>query len=172
MEVWAPLAVSLAALVFAVASFWWTHWRRGKLTVSTPRQFAAYLGEDKSMLLLPLGLWNSGPVPYLITDLRLQAPHDDRWWTWVRTRTEVQPSHDPTGSMAAPFVVPGRVAAVVFAEFQVRPGVAPAPAGWRVRIEARFGHRPGWTPLATVPVVISEKVVAAAGFIAFSNDAE
>lgn len=171
MEAWGPLTVSLVALAFAVASFWWMHWRRGRLTVAPPRHFAASLRPQRSILLLPLGLWNDGPVPYLITDLRLRVSEDHRWWKWHSTRTGVQPS-DSMPSIAAPFVVPGRVASVVFAEFHVLPGPS-APAGeWLVEVEARFGHRPGWTPLAEFALVITDKVVSAEGFIAFSNEVE
>lgn len=172
MEVWGPLVVSVAALAFAVISFWWMHWRRGRLTVATPRQFAASLRPNSSILLLPLGLWNNGPVPYLVTGLRLRVATDSRWWTWQRTRTEVQPSSAPTPSMAAPFVVPGRDASVVFAEFQVDPGLSATIGQWLVEIEARFGHRPGWTPLAEFALAITDKVIGAEGFIAFSNEVE
>ena len=74
--------------------------------------------------------------------------------------------------MAAPFVVLGRDTSVVFAEFQVDPGVSTTTGQWVVEIEARFGHRPGWTSLATFALAITDKVVGAEGFIAFSNEVE
>jgi hypothetical protein len=111
-------------------------------------------------------------VPYLVTDLRLRVSADHRWWMWQRTRTEVQPSNAPTPSMAAPFVVPGRDASVIYAEFQVDPGVSATTGQWVAEIEARFGHRPGWTPLTTLSLGITDKVVGAKGFIAFSNEVE
>jgi hypothetical protein len=167
-----PLAVSLAGLSYAVISFWWMHWRRGRLTVATPRQFAASLRPHSSILLLPLGLWNNGPVPYLVTDLRLKVSADHRWWTWQRTRTEVQPSNAPTPIMAAPFVVPGRDASVVFAEFQVDPGVSTTTGQWVVEIEARL-RAPSWMDAAChTCLAITDKVVGAEGFIAFSNEVE
>lgn len=172
MEVWAPLAVSLMALLFAVISFWWMNVRRGHLAVATPRQFAAWLRPEKSILLLPLGLWNDGPVPYVVTDLRLRVSADRRWWIWPRTRTAVQPSSSAPPSMAEPFVVPGRDASLIFAEFQVDPGVSATTGQWVVEIEAFFGHRPEWAPLATFALAITDTVIEAEGFIAFSNEME
>ncbi|ANO50064.1 hypothetical protein [Woeseia oceani] len=76
-DVWAPIVVSVLALVFAVLGFWWMNWRPGKLNVGNIRLFAAGKATEGSeshnvvIVTLPLILWNSGARPLVVDDLRL-----------------------------------------------------------------------------------------------------
>jgi hypothetical protein len=65
----AALVISLLALLFTLSSFWWLNARRGAIQAATPQGYAFV---DGFRLRLPLALFNSGAVPLLITDLRIQ----------------------------------------------------------------------------------------------------
>ena len=70
--------VAFIALAFAVSSFWYMNWRRGKLHLSTPRNFAA-LGTNggRAIIELPLAFYNDGPLPIIIEDLLLFLPETE-----------------------------------------------------------------------------------------------
>jgi hypothetical protein len=54
---YAAVGISVLALAFTVASFWWLHARRGALTATRPR---AYAFLDRVRLRLPLAFFNTG----------------------------------------------------------------------------------------------------------------
>jgi hypothetical protein len=100
MRDWAPVTVAVCALLFTVGSFWWLYLRRGKLVVTAPQTYAAFLDERRLILLFPLVFHNTGARDYVVRDLRVRfgdesvgVPLD-----WERVRGGVDASAYPTGS--------------------------------------------------------------------------
>lgn len=117
---WPPVVISTAALLFTVASFWWIHWRRGKLLAAAPRTYAAAASTDKMILLFPFVFHNTGPRAYVVRDLRLRFTDepDGRPMNWERVRERIQA---PEMRFAAGFPVAGGAAIQMFCEFERRP---------------------------------------------------
>jgi hypothetical protein len=123
-RVWAPTIIAVAALGFTIGSFWWLNARVGRLTVAgVPMSYAATTERDRLILLFPLVFNNTGPVPYVVRDLRLRF-HDEPDGVplaFERVRTGISPSHAELEDLGAAFPVRGREAVRMFCEFQRNP---------------------------------------------------
>lgn len=82
---WAAVALSSAALLFTVYSFWWMYWRPGELVLSTIRFAAIGKGtedpsSEKNVIFvgLPLIFSNLGARPIVLEHLRLR-PRFEGW---------------------------------------------------------------------------------------------
>lgn len=62
--------ISILALLFSILSFWWIHWRRGKLIVSYPTKFGL-ISNKKLIIQLPLVFYNSGAATIIVNNLRV-----------------------------------------------------------------------------------------------------
>lgn len=78
MANWAPVVVSVIALLFATFSFWWMNWRPAKLEVGDLKHFAAGkategVADNPNVVIvtLPLILYNSGARSVVIESMRL-----------------------------------------------------------------------------------------------------
>lgn len=69
-----PLFISVLALLFSVLSFWWIHWRRGKIIVSLPIKFGLNYNKStrKIIVQLPLTFYNNGAAALIINNLRIE----------------------------------------------------------------------------------------------------
>lgn len=173
---WPPVIISTAALLFTVASFWWLHGRRGKLQVSAPQTYAAYAPADKMSLLFPFVFYNTGPLAYVVRDLRLRFTDepDGRPMDWERTRTSILPEESSGKQLAAAFPVPGGAAVRVFCEFDRRPpGRVMDARAHPLLLEALTGTSDEWRSLAEFELHVSVKDAETmrASFIAFRNRA-
>jgi hypothetical protein len=116
--------VALAALGFTVGSFWWMNWRVGSLTVpGAPSSFAGTTQNGRLILLFPLVFYNSGPVPYVVRDLRLRFGDepDGPPLSYHRVRSGISPSHSELEDLSAAFPVGGNEAVRMFCEFERTP---------------------------------------------------
>jgi hypothetical protein len=92
----AALAVSVFALLFTIASFWWLHARRGKIEATKPRAFAFVTSSRKVRLRLPLAFHNTGAAALVVSDLRLALDGDTNrsHFDWVTTRDTLRPEKE------------------------------------------------------------------------------
>jgi hypothetical protein len=153
----APVVIAVAALAFAILSFWWLNARRGKLRSYAPHSFASSISDSLTMLRLPLIFHNTGAVPIVVLDLRVRFPDEPRdtlGLPWRTTRKRLAPTRDDVEDMGAVFAVPGRSAERRFVEFGAPwPGFAMLGRVFQVRVEARLGHKPDeWSELITFPL--------------------
>lgn len=63
--------VAMCALAFTVLSFWWLNARQGRLKSYAPHTFAAAVTPEKTLVRLPVILFNTGPKPIVVQNLRL-----------------------------------------------------------------------------------------------------
>jgi len=144
------LVVSVAALLFTVASFWWLQARRGKLTMSGIPAFAAHVGNDRRLAIrLPIPLYNTGARTRLVDELRLVFPSWDdgqaQWQTFHPT-LKPQSGDGDTHDFAGPYPIDGRRAAMRFIKFTYSFGLMlPEPRDTLCRVEARLDGSSAWT---------------------------
>jgi hypothetical protein len=148
--------VAICALAFTISTFWWLNARRGRLKTFEPHTFAARLTQGDVRLRIPLVLYNTGAVPIIIQDLRLDISETHPVsLPWITVRTSLDSSADQKHDSAAVFSVAGRTTYQIFAEFGAPSLESELEArAYRVRILARFGHKREWQSLLTFPLQI------------------
>jgi len=137
--------ISIFALSFTLASFWWLHWRTGKLRIAEPRTYQGLAQKSDSMILIiPLVFFNDGPTPILVGNLRLRFLHE--------TQAE------PLSFIATPFPVHGREALLKICEFQRE------PAGWEfeakqywLALDAKLGVPGKWKQVTKFCLGVNER---------------
>ena len=154
------ILVSICALGFTVGTFWWNNWRQGKLSVDIPRSYSAYQGKDRFLLMLPIAISNSGPIPIVVSALRLRMELPDNQTAvipYVKRRPELAPSGKNEPVFATNFTVKPRDASIMFCEFH-RDRVAPLKAGHNsVKVEALAAGGGRWQQIGDFELHVSEK---------------
>lgn len=138
------IVVSILALLFTVAAFWWLHARRGKIEASAPRTYAF---AEKVRLRLPLVFFNTGAAALTVTDLRIALDGDPArsGFDWITTRSTLRPANGDDHRYATPFAVRGRDAREVIAEFGDNDGWSPPPGSrHRMRVQAMVSPSEEW----------------------------
>ncbi|MFE9867826.1 hypothetical protein ACFYPZ_34810 [Streptomyces sp. NPDC005506] len=145
--------VSVCALIFTVASFWWINARQGHLKSWEPHSFAAIVHRSVARLRLPLVLHNTGAKPIVVQDLRLSFPDEPASHLpllWISSPSRLQPGPEDEPKLPAGFAVSGREAQQLLIEFEAPfSGFVPEPRDYKVQLQARVGHRQGWRTLLT-----------------------
>ncbi|MFF4347040.1 hypothetical protein [Streptomyces sp. NPDC001530] len=145
--------LSICALLFTIASFWWLNARQGRLESWEPHSFAAIVHGSMVRLRIPLVLHNTGAKPIVVQDLRLTFPDEPASHLpllWTASPSRLQPGPDEEPELPAGFIVAGREAQRLFIEFEAPfPGFVPEARDYKVRIQVRVGHRKGWRSLLT-----------------------
>lgn len=145
--------VSVCALVFTVASFWWINARQGRLKSWEPHSFAAIVHPSLACLRLPLVLHNTGAKPIVVQDLLLTFPDESASHLpllWKSSPSRLEPGSDEELRLPAGFAVAGREAKQLFIEFEAPfSGFVAEARDYKVQIQVRLGHRKGWRPLLT-----------------------
>ncbi|GAA2579215.1 hypothetical protein [Streptomyces lienomycini] len=175
--------VAACALVFTVASFWWLNARRGHLKTWEPHSFALAANTTKVRIRFPLVLHNTGAKPIVVLDLRLSFPDEPSSvlpLPWTTTRDRLRPESDDGLRLPACFAVAGRGADQLFVEFGAPfPSFVPEARDYKVRIEAKLGHRllrhrllrrakGGWQHLVTFPLRAAH-ITEPGRYLAYSN---
>jgi hypothetical protein len=169
----APTITSLA-LVFTVASFWWSNWRRGRLRVDRPRTFAYHEDQKNSMILLPLAITNTGARIILVTAVRIKlggTKKSPRVAWMIRERQGPEPKSGDGVMIAANFTIEGRKSQVRFSEFEFSPPLKLRSGQYPVRVEALMAHKRRWRKIGELKLTIdSAKITENAGhYIAYDN---
>src|SRR5690242_15944080 len=124
-----PVIISVCALLFTVASFWWIQTRRGRLRLYTGHVLSGVLVK-KAIVYLPFVFHNPAPATLTVADLRLNieggsgGPDDvDRLVPpgklfWIASHDAVYPESGKHRQYAMPFAVEGRKAVGRVIEFQ------------------------------------------------------
>ncbi len=167
------LVISICALLFTVTTFWWLNARQGKLKCYAPNSFAAVVRVDDCVLRFPFVLYNTGPKPIIVQDLRLSFPKETvtlPTFTWRTTRSKMLPSPDDQLALPAVFSVAGRSAQQIFIEFGgAFPGVAPEPRCYIINVEFKLGHRRKWRRVTSFGLH-AENIGTPGSYIMYSND--
>jgi hypothetical protein len=173
---WASILIAVAALAFTMFTFWWMQWRVGHLIVpGPPSTYAAMANSDRLILLFPFVFFNTGPVPYVVRNLRLRFADEDDGTplAFQRIRSGISPSHHPEPvDLAAAFPVPGNSTVRLFCEFSRKPAGRVITAGTHpLVLEALTDKRVGWERLLLFDLVVEQKAAEAMAnsFIAFEN---
>jgi len=164
------IVISTCALLFTVGSFWWLYARPGRLRMTEVRVFSAYVQPSRSYLRIPVTLYNSGPRPLVVVDLRLQlssvshsAPAPSR-----NFRKSIKTASDDFEDFPHPYVVPGRSVVTTFVEFGAEPRVMstgePATAALSVLVD-----RKGWSQVGATEVR-TDSIGDPGSYITYSND--
>jgi hypothetical protein len=166
---YAALAISLMALLFTIGSFWWLHARPGRLRAYEPTTWAAYLGQDRSALRLPLVLHNTGAASLVVIALRVRFVEGGEFMHWEWTRTRVDPRADDVQDVTAPFSISGRETCELVAEFVGSyPGVVPEQRAHPIAIEARTSASPDWQRVLEFNLQLGN-LIHPANYIVYTN---
>ena len=125
-----PVAISVTALAFTLASFWWIQVRRGRLRVATGHVFSGAITSNKIVLYIPLVFHNPAPASLVVADIKLRLSggtgdenSPDRKalpkrMFWIAFHGSVYPESDKHRQYAMPFAVEGRRSVERVIEFQ------------------------------------------------------
>ncbi|MER7739873.1 hypothetical protein ABTX34_16425 [Streptomyces sp. NPDC096538] len=169
----AAAVVAACALLFTIASFWWLNARQGVLKSYTPHSFAAAITPTKTLIRIPLVIFNTGPKPVIVQNLRLTLSTSSQGkatlpWSTTRDRIRPEPNDDPR--LPSVFVVSGRSAIQAFIEFSTPfPNFVPEHREYQATIECKLGHKKDWSNLLTFPIQLGN-ITNPGTYIAYSNE--
>lgn len=171
---WTPIVISSLALLFTVGSFWWMNWRRGHLQLWPPRSYAAKGAADQLTIQLPLVLFNTGPTPIVVRNLRLifREPIPVTA-SFQATVSKLATSEDREWATAFP--VRGREAVRVIAQFtNKQQGLVFTAKTYPLDVEARLGTKEDWKTLLSFGLNVTQQHLPQLNeaFIAHDNEME
>jgi len=169
--------IATLALLFTIGSFWWLNARQGKLRSYKPYSFGYALTATQVSLRFPLVLYNTGPKPIIVQDLRMSFPKVPGVGSlpWRTSRSQLKPDPEDNLELPAAFTVPGRQAPQHFIEFGISsddplPGIDLKNKEYKVLIEVLLGHKRRWRKLLTFPLG-AKHIELSGNYIAYSNTA-
>ncbi|MFG1804618.1 hypothetical protein ACGFI4_31190 [Micromonospora carbonacea] len=125
-----PVVISVSALIFTLASFWWIQVRRGHPRVETGHVFSGAITGNKIILYIPLVFHNPAPATLVVADIKLRLSggagdenSPDRRalpkrMFWIAFHGSVYPEQGKHRQYAMPFAVEGRKSVERVIEFQ------------------------------------------------------
>lgn len=142
----AAIVISVLALFFTLASFWWLHARRGSLVAASPETYAFV---DGFRLRFPIALFNDGAIPLLVTDLQVVVS-DFGAIPWTTTRSQLRPESVDEPAFPTPFAVGGRDTRELIVEFGEESDWVPGPGTEHgLRLEAKLHPDDSWHELVS-----------------------
>lgn len=147
----AALVISALAVIFTLFSFWWLHWRRGRIIVGPPRSFAATsTGKDGLLIVqLPLVFYNDGAASQVVQNLRLSLVQDvNRSAILYFYSTVTDLANADTRKWARQFAIEGRNSYSSVFVFQRSPGNFIFAAGkCQAILEGKLNNQDNWKVL-------------------------
>jgi len=168
--------VGIGALTFTLVSFWWMHWRKGKIKVTDPRSFAASSPEANTTVELPLVLYNSGAASRVVRNLKLVLSQDDRRLVlyFNNTASDLGIVEGRQVKWARPFAIGGREAySDIFSFYNTRDSFAFSASPCTVELRALLDNRKRWKTVCDFSLRIQDdrlKTINSSTFIAYDND--
>jgi hypothetical protein len=146
------VTISVAALLFSVASFWWLNARTGSIVATRPRAYAFGGSSDALRLRFPFAFFNDGAKTLLVEDLRvvLNGEHGQPLLRWATTRDRLRPEINDGFAYPVPFSILGRSTREVVAEFQPDADLdwlPAADAAQRLRLQGQIHPSDEWVDL-------------------------
>ena len=144
------IMISTSALCFTVVSFWWMNWRKGRIRLgSNLRSYAAYAGQNKLLIELPLIFFNTGAVPLVVENLRLHFPKitEENQYLFFNASVAKLGTDEDRG-FAKPFSIHGGDVVEMICEFQNTSTSFKFEEGaYECKIQALLGHKDKWITL-------------------------
>jgi hypothetical protein len=173
----AALIISGMAVLFTLFSFWWMHWRRGKIIVGPPRSFAATSkGKDDLLIVqLPLVFYNDGAASQVVQNLRLSlVQNQNRSAILYFNNTVPDLANAGTREWARQFAIEGRKSYSSVLAFQRRPGNFVFAAGkCSATLEGKLNNEDKWKMLLAFDLQTPERYIQTLNsgrLIAYDND--
>jgi hypothetical protein len=153
------ILIAVLSLAFSVGSFYWMHWRRGKLQLNNPPWFAGHGSPEMQILSLPFVLFNTGAKALVVEKLRLVQPDSPEEQAFrfaaMRERWITDIGKEPR-EWSRPFVVNGGQTFFRVFEFRRDAGSTRFSEGVvRFALEAKLMDRADWQQLIRFDVHIS-----------------
>lgn len=170
---WTPIIISTLAILFTIGSFWWMNWRRGRLQLWPPRSYAAKGGADQLTIQLPLVMFNTGPTPIVVRNLRVVLPEEADMPTASFQATVPKLASTEGREWATGFPVRGREAVRVIGQFiNKQTGVVFTAKTYVVEVQARLGTGNRWVSLLRFDLKVTDQHLPQLNetFIAHDNE--
>lgn len=183
-----PVVISVAALIFTLASFWWIQVRRGRLRVETGPVFSGAITSNKIVFNVPLVFHNPAPASLVVADIKLHLSgggdesSPDRKalpkrMFWIAFHGSVYPESDKHRQFAMPFAVEGRKSVERVIEFQwdnpeTQLEDGPYTANVEVLVLPQRWRQRRWRTTCTYPLRTDLWSGARAALIPRTNDPE
>lgn len=140
--------LALMGLVWAIGTFWWMNWHKGKIVAGIPRTYAAVShGMDEMLSVrLPLVFYNTGAATIVVQNLKLTLEQNGNESAILYFNGTVS-KLDACGELewATQFPVDGRRAYSVICEFLRKPGHFVFAAGQcNALLEGKFDADKKW----------------------------
>jgi len=175
--IYVPLFISFLALFFAIFSFWWMNWRKGKIIVGPTRSFAATSKSEDDLLIiqLPLVFYNDGAASQVIQNLRLTlVQNGNRSAILYFNNTVPDLVNTKTREWARQFAVEGRKSYSSVFVFQRKPGNFIFHKGkCQAILEGKLNNDKKWEEMLTFDLQIPDKSVNtmnSAQLLPYDND--
>ena len=173
----AALVISALAVLFTLFSFWWMHWRRGRIIIGPPRSFAATSKGKNDLLIvqLPLVFYNDGAASQVVQNLRLSlVQNQNRSAILYFNNTVPDLANANTREWARQFAIEGRKSYSSVFVFQRSPGNFVFAAGkCLATLEGKLNNEDKWKVLLTFDLQTPNGCVQTLNsgcLIAYDND--
>lgn len=150
------------------------NWRTGHLELWPPRSYAAKGGRQLT-LQLPLVMFNTGPTPIVLRNLRVVIAGEPQPVIGSFQATVSKLATDDGREWASALPIRGREAVSIVAQFSNRnPGLTFVSRTYTVEVQARLNKSEKWTSLITFDLRVTDQHLPQLNelFIAHDNELE
>jgi len=179
LEKYSGVILAFAGLLWAIGTFWWMHWHKGKILVAGPRTYAALSHPRDDFLLIrsPLVFYNTGAASRVVQNLRLtleQGVGKSPMLYFNQTVSKLDGGQE--GEWARQFPVEGRKAVSLICEFLRKPrqGFTFSTGSCDATLEGKLDSDTHWKVLSKFKLRVTDADVSTLNsmgpLIAYDND--